>query len=344
MGPVWRPKYPFQHALFHEPEVRSLTSRHSWLKRIGGRSLWRQQLKLMQRLRCDIFPTRASTAELKRLDLWTICRTNTHWFCTHFAYLYVLFAVAKGWTARILNIGRDNPQDTHGHMVCEVWNDELQKWIVVDPLYAAWFSCRAKPDEPLSYMEIRADWLVHRGRNVRAHFCVEDWRKNIFCSERSIPAVEHNGGERELHPDMYFWGVAYLTNRFLTDAYADRHHLVLMWRDSWNDGRLWLHQNKPVSYHLERRLVTTGHPMDFHPPLNNVAIWIRCSAKAAIVHLKTLTPNFSHFEMKRMGQWRRIPAEFVLPRKKGRFCWQFCSVNQFGGAGKRSVLKGTSFS
>ena len=144
-----------------------------------------------------------------------------------------------------------------------------------------------------------------------------------------------------LNPSIYFWGVALLSNRFLTEPFEDRNHLVLLWRDHWNKKRLWRHQNKVVSYFSERRMVETRSALDFNPPLNNVTVWIQASkAEAPRIFLKTLTPNFSHFETNRSGQWRRVPSEFFMPSGKGRFSWRFRAANLFGVSGRPAELHG----
>ena len=222
-GDVSRPRHPFQCALFCEPEVKSLRKRYPILQRLEGGTQWESQRSLLRLLRADLFPMRPPPAVLRQLGLWTVCRTNHHWFCSHFAYLYTVFSAALGWVARILNIGADHAADSSPHMVCEVWNDEFQKWVVVDPLLAAWFSHRRKPGTPLGFLEIRKAWLSNRARDVRAHYGVEENARQhaVLRKEQTMPAHRH---ATVLHPSVYFWGAAHLSNRFLTDPYENRGH------------------------------------------------------------------------------------------------------------------------
>lgn len=340
VGRVFRPQFPFQHALFHEPKIQELRKRHPVVRHLKGRTQWEQQRTLLRLLRTELFPCRPPTSVLRHLGLWTVCRTNRFWFCSHYAYLYTVFAAAAGWVARILNVGADHAANSNPHMVCEVWNDEFQKWVVLDPLLVAWFSHRRQPGVPLGFLEVRQAGIANGGRDLMVHYGVEeDACRHEICEERTMPASRH---PTVLNPSVYFWGVALLSNRFLTDPYVDRSHLVLLWRDRWNGKRPWRHQNKVVSYFSERRLVETTSPDNFNPPLNHVAVWIRHSkTEAPRIFLKTLMPNFSHFEMSASGPWRRIPAEFPMPLRKGSFDWRFRARNHFGVAGHPAKFLGT---
>lgn len=337
VGRIHRPRFPFQHALWEDPPVRWLRRRYPWLRRLAGKDEWARQVGLMRRLRLEEFPSRPTLPVLRKFGLETICRTNNSWFCTHYAYLYVVFAAAAGWTARIVNIGRDE-ENTHGHMVAEAWNNELQKWVLLDPLYAAWFSDKRNPREPLDSLEIRKGWLRKRGRNLLLHTRVIDQKEGPLSAERVMPAAAYHAGNGTLHPRGYFWGVAYLSNRFLTDPYEARDHLVLLWRDAWNRGRRWMHRGHPIGYYRERRLVETTDGRDFHPPLNNTVPWIIMEKGRTRVFLKTLGPSFARFESNAGNGWRPVRREFELVPTDLMSRLRFRTVNRFGIAGKSTTL------
>lgn len=345
LGPRWigaqhRPRYPFQHALHAEPEVRALAAKFGVRRCLRGTTLWDRQRDLLRVLRIERFPARPPRALLRRLGLDPITRTNTHWFCSHFAYLYALFAASLGWTARILNVGPDSPPKPLGHMIAEIWNDDFQKWIVVDPLYAAWFSRRERPGTPLSFLEVRAESFRRGGREILLHHRVRASKENEFGPERAIPAVESTAFSRFLHPAVYFWGIAYLSNRFLTEPYEEGRFLALLWRDEKNSGRPWINGTQPVGYYRARQVVETQTERDFHPPLNNTALWLLRDGGAPRVFLRTHCPNFARFERKTGGAWRRAAAEFPLAPRPGRFLWEFRAVNRFGVAGKPARIQG----
>jgi hypothetical protein len=335
IGAQHRPRFPFVHALHAEPEVRDLAREFGISRRLRGRTQWARQRDLLRVLRVEVFRKRPSARVLRRLGLGTVTRTDQHWFCTHFAYLYSVFAASLGWTARILNIGRDNPENTAGHMIAEIWSDEWQKWVVVDPLYAGWFSRRGRPGEPLSFLEVHRDWIERGGRNVVLHHRVRSSSADLIGPERSLPALRDDTKNRYLHPSTYFWGIAYLTNRFLTEPYEEGRFLALLWRDRWNRGRPWVNRGKPVGYYRARHVVETATALDFHPPLNNTAVWLLVDPSGPRLFLRTHSPNFSHFEMACGSRWRRVPSEFPLPRTG---TWRFRAVNRFGEPGRPSEI------
>lgn len=341
VGRVCRSRYPFQHAIFQEPAVQEFRRRYPDLREPRGRTQWEQQRAWMRWLRLKKFIDRPSREELLALGMGGFTRNSDTWFCTHQAYLFTLFAMGRGWTARILNIGRDNPDKSFGHMIAEIWNDDLQKWIVLDPLYAAWFSLRSRREVPLSFLEVRENWLTRRGEDLLVHHGVIASGTNQFHRrEHTMPAARYDGSKnRALHPSTYFWGVALLSNRYLTDPYESARYTALLWSDSWNDGRSWINSGQPVGYYLSRHLEETCSPRDFHPSLNNTAVWIRIAEKELPrVFLQTITPNFSHFEIQKGLKWHRIPAEFSLTPRRAHSLLRVRAVNFFGLAGKSTDL------
>lgn len=336
IGAQHRPRFAFASALHAEPEVRDLAREFSVARRLRGHTQWERQRDLLRVLRVEVFRKRPPAPVRRRLGMGTITRSDRHWFCTHFAYLYSVFAASLGWTARILNIGPFSPPKPSGHMVAEIWSDQWQKWIVVDPLYAGWFSFRAQAAEPLSFLEIHDDWVERGGRNIILHHRVRDSEKDIVGPERAIPALKTLAFSRFLHPSTFFWGIAYLANRFLTEPYEEGRFLALLWRDRSNRGRPWINGGKPVGYYRARHLVESSTPLDFHPPLNTTAVWVLRSAAGARVFLRTHTPNFSRFEMAVGGRWRRVPGDFPVPRPG---TWRFRAINRFGEPGRPSEIQ-----
>jgi hypothetical protein len=342
VGAQHRPRYPFQHALHDEPAVRGLAAEFGVSRRLRGKTQWERQRDLLRVLRVELFRERPPAAVLRRLGLRAVTRGNRHWFCTHHAYLYSVFAASLGWTARILNVGPLEPPKPTGHMVAEVWSDEWQKWVVVDPLYAGWFSLRGAPSVPLSFLEVRAEGILRSGRRVVLHHRVRDSERNLVGPERAIPARETSRFSRFLTPATYFWGIAYLTNRFLTEPYEEGRFLALLWRDRHSRGRAWINGGKPVGYYLARQVVETSTERDFHPPLNTTAVWVLRDPARPRAFLRAHCPNFARFEMRRRGAWRRVADEFPLPPARGRFAWEFRAVNRFGVAGTPTLLTGAA--
>ena len=74
-------------------------------------------------------------------------RGDAFW-CTFKAVLFVQACNAVGLTARLLGI---NKKDESAHTVAEVYNNELRKWLLVDPWFNGYFE---KDGEPQSALEL----------------------------------------------------------------------------------------------------------------------------------------------------------------------------------------------
>ena len=79
---------------------------------------------------------------------------KTGGFCGQYAQVFLQSLAALGFTARYVEIGsRDNP---YAHYVTEVWSNEFDKWVVMDPDFNVHFE---RDGVPLSALEIH-DALV----------------------------------------------------------------------------------------------------------------------------------------------------------------------------------------
>jgi hypothetical protein len=79
---------------------------------------------------------------------------KTEGFCAQYAQVFLQSLAAVGFTARYVEIGsRDNP---YAHYVTEVWSNEFDKWMVIDPDFNLHFE---RAGVPLSAIEIH-DALV----------------------------------------------------------------------------------------------------------------------------------------------------------------------------------------
>jgi hypothetical protein len=74
---------------------------------------------------------------------------KTGGFCGQYAQVFLQSLAALGFTARYVEIGsRDNP---YAHYVTEVWSNEFDKWVVMDPDFNGYFE---RDGVPLSALEI----------------------------------------------------------------------------------------------------------------------------------------------------------------------------------------------
>jgi len=83
--------------------------------------------------------------------------------CDAYAATYVSACISTGLNARMIHLGDEN---NNGHYAAEVWSDEHNKWIFMDPLYDCHFSLF---DTPLSAIELHNLWKQARMGEIATH-------------------------------------------------------------------------------------------------------------------------------------------------------------------------------
>ncbi|UKS66429.1 transglutaminase-like domain-containing protein [Rossellomorea marisflavi] len=110
------------------------------------------------------------------LDILKRAASGERFRCVEYASVTRDVLIAFGHPARsvnLLSIDADYGGTGKGHMGTEVWSNQLDKWIFLDPQ----FNCHAEKDGlPLSYLE-----LVENHENVRFHIPSQETR-DIYSS------------------------------------------------------------------------------------------------------------------------------------------------------------------
>jgi hypothetical protein len=86
--------------------------------------------------------------------------------CDAFAATYVSACASVGLNARMIHLGDDRD---FGHYATEIWSDDYQKWVFMDPLYNCHFILDG---QPLSAVELRELWKRDELEKL------EKWGKN----------------------------------------------------------------------------------------------------------------------------------------------------------------------
>ncbi len=83
--------------------------------------------------------------------------------CDAYAATFVSACISAGLNARMVHLG---DQNYNGHYAAEIWSDDHNKWIFMDPLYDRHFSL---PDRPLSAVELHNVWKQGRMEEIATH-------------------------------------------------------------------------------------------------------------------------------------------------------------------------------
>ncbi|MHC4713871.1 MAG: discoidin domain-containing protein [Planctomycetota bacterium] len=126
------------------------------------------------------------------LEILELADKGEKFYCVQSSLLLVQCAQAVGWQARKLEIHDHTGND---HSVIEVWSNDFNKWVIMDPDFNAHYE---RGGVPLGALELRKAWLARRiddievkrmdcpygfdankGADIYLHFYIV-WRNDFF--------------------------------------------------------------------------------------------------------------------------------------------------------------------
>lgn len=197
---------------------------------------------------------------------------KTGGFCAQYAVVLVQAGLSLGYSARYLAVAPEKGED-NGHLTVEVWSNQYDQWVVIDPFFNARYEREGKP---LSGLEIHQalvqgkakEILVIRGQGGNGE-------KNSKASEQEMIAY-------------YFHLAADLRNNHLSRPlpFWDRRQGYLSWQDRSTDGRPQIFSR------------FTRDPAAFNFPQNQVEVQFEPTGPSSVrLRLRTAMVNFQKFEV-----------------------------------------------
>ena len=241
-------------------------------------------------------------------------------FCSEYATVFVQAALSLGFQARYVGL-----LGNKGHVVSEVWSDDLHKWFVIDNYFNVIYR---QNQRPLNALEIHHAW------------CSGQW-KDIEVFETAQPFTE---GIRISHEPYK-----------MIDAYAS---FYVRMRNDWYSNPLphWHPLSNSIMNGIEYQdscskdsvlLATeTSNQNDLYWDLNKTTLYLRPVQEqfqkgnyVFEVTLDTLTPDFKEFLIHINDQRLWITQNKVLWHlKKGTNLFSASSVNALGKKGSSSTI------
>jgi len=275
------------------------------------------------------------------LEILKEAKRGKEFSCGFYAKTFTQCALSLGYQARILSIGKDIShiplnelwkEVNIGHSVPEVWSNEYNKWIIMDPDLNAHYE---KDGVPLNAYEIRCAWL--KGK----------WKEVKFIQGKPLPAIITNPNKyfeeakRELKiftrynaMDYYYRIGMELRNDYLS---SDESAPRLQWVDKFSPPQLLPYSGVPA-----RNIYWTENIQDMYWNLNQTFINLEClgdNYSTLKVSLKTFTPNFSKFLVKiDKREWQGCENSFSWPLKEGENTIQARAMNKSGIKGPISKI------
>ncbi|HOE12506.1 MAG TPA: hypothetical protein PLQ35_16305 [bacterium] len=250
--------------------------------------------------------------------------------CIQLNNLLAGMCMAYGWQARLVNI--------ISHEVCEVWNDDLAKWIYIDASSVNHYIYDKTTAEPLSLLELHQRFLkkYSPGRPI-------DWMNDPLTVASMDDEFDVAQGSLTHH--TYPWNGVTLAA-----------HIRMVPRNNWYEkpyprplshGKTWWPWDGYINWYDEQTPPKkqyswhTDRPQDMWPELNRVHVdaTVGYGNDRLFLRFETYTPNFSHFEVNPDDtEWRETGEYWVWILQPGRNTLRVRAVSQFGVKGKPASI------
>jgi len=245
-------------------------------------------------------------------------------FCVQFAIVYMQCCLSLGYQARF--VFGYNPGWGTGHEVCEVWSNELRKWVVMDPCGDV-HHVDLRSGGPLGMLEIHDRVVRHcfgdrpidpanRLPNVAASQPVGACRGMETTPSRPDDASTAARG------DMPFWAKwAVLRMMPRNDFYAHPYPVPPSQGVNWDwTGYVCWEDAQTPRYYNWRYAQVTARRSDWEWTLNQVRFGVAYGPDPATLLLQfgTVTPQLETFLVNLDGKgWRPSASRFAWKLHKG---------------------------
>ena len=311
---------------YHNPRVRELRERYGLEAVVEGLDgEFERILALRHWIKSKIAidnenPTPARAETFAILDA---ALAGGKFHCTHFSIVQHAVLNSFGYVTRRLGCGPGLKAKGKGghHGVNEVWVNTLSKWMIIDAKYDIHFE---KDGVPLSALEIRDEVWKDGAKSV---IVVEGPKRKPLVIMPDTPSWERRC---ETYRSCS-WETS--TNRFTTFPATQTSTLVML-DDEIFRKHTWYRDGKPHWAYGKPYLVKTTQRSWIEWTPNVITSTVKIDGDRADVFLRSCTPNFRSFQVKRGdGKWTDC-AERVTPKLAKRLNrFTFRTVNLFGVTG-----------
>ena len=348
---IVKSQYPFGYESFDTPELKQLREKYRLSEVIAGK---KSEFDKIVALRSwvhsqwghgwsfkDQKPAVPTTNALRVLGA---AKKGVEFHCGYYAYVFIQCLLSLGFQARLVGLCKDishipipelQRETNIGHCVVEVWSNDFQKWIVMDPDINAHYE---DDNSPLNALDIRKAWLAKR------------WKKVKLAQGNPLPS-------QITKPEKYTQEQHKAFKIFTQYKAIDYYHRVeVEMRNDWFSSKkgyfrlVWTDNQSPPNlvedtHQAVHNTKWAQNINDLYWTLNQAHLHLSCSGKEKKpgslldVQLETVTPNFDKYLVKiDTGPWKKIKANFTWRLKKGGNTIYAKSVNKFGMEGVTSLI------
>lgn len=323
-GKPARNRYPFRHESTGQAQLGELRERHDFAERMGE---LQTELERMACLR-DWVKAQFATGTPSPYPPWNalvvLAWINSGWtagFCAQYCQVFVQAALALGWSPRY--VGVFDQAAGRGHVTVEIWSNQFNKWILMDPTYNVHFERRGVP---LNALELHAAWLENATQSI-----------DIAGGRHHFENDPYDEAKRdELFAYFSHFNI-YLRNDHLSvPLTADEERAETQGRQVYSLN--YIDQDTPPQKRFGA--YQSSRVDDFYWPLNQVYVRVAGFSKDDL-HLKLRhnMPNFSHYRVTVNGQSRSVPgSSLTVDLAQGTTRIDVAAMNVLAVCGPASVL------
>ncbi|MBT4483348.1 MAG: transglutaminase domain-containing protein [Candidatus Latescibacteria bacterium] len=328
---------------WNRPEFKELRERENLDEVIAGsRTQFDAQVKLLDYVTKRFlhgtpfpeYPLWDALSILKRIET-----AGGGGYCLMFNTLLTGMCQAYGWQARVSHVTF--------HEICEVWNDELGKWIFLDADDLNNYNYNPETAEPLNMLELHNLYLDYYFPD-RSIDWMNDWISWMNKpDEKDFPVKR---GSLTHHEPLF----SYSSKDYLS-GFINAGFMRIVPRNNWYekpypkplthnsftpwDGYInWYDDRTPPGRHYSWH---TDRPRDMWPDLNKVHVDAAqgFGNDRLFLRFETYTPNFSHFEINVDDTgWKKVAGRWTWLFQSGMNTLRVRALNKLGAKGKYSSV------
>jgi hypothetical protein len=334
---IIKSRFPFSYQPFEEPGLAELRKEYKLDEVAAGAKNELDVLIMLRNWARSRFQRHDYQPFMQNFDALTVLRNNIHneknepWQpgrqfrpCHFFPLFYSQILLSMGYQPRLVRISHLEDRGYSGHGMVEVWSNQFDKWIAMDPDLNLHYE---KDGVPLNLLDIHNERYAKTPTRVRMVRGIQTSGDAATVREFSV--------EEMIEYHSYIQ-ILDMRNDWLTNHYFRGHP-----KRSDGASLFWIDERMPAVFNMKPK---TSNVTDFYWTLNQTEIWAQrehSENKKMRLAFRTFTPNFKHFEVIKDGTERIVTDkdrfEWLLHKGENRI--EVRSVNKFGVPGIVSWVK-----
>jgi|SRR3989339_368143 len=247
------------------------------------------------------------------LDILARAKNKETFSCSEYSTAFVQCALSMGYTARYAGLFK-------GHVVAEIWNDELAKWVVMDAYNNIHYE---RGGVPLGVLELHKIWERKDFSDVKAVYGLkrdeftENTKEELLSFYHEFYVRMRNDWFLNRYPHWHIKGNSVMN--------------ALEWQDRYTSNNILVAHE-------------TFNEEEINFPVNVVSVMVDepgFSSKELRLILNTFTPNFSSFSINVDGveQKKQVTPDFIWMLHEGLNKIKIHAVNTLGIKGPESSIE-----